>query len=84
MSVIKNNRKNIEYYNKIYIVHYKTDPQKVKVEYTHYSSQYANVASVDQNGLVTTITPGKTRITLTAGDNHHTYKKKYLTIHVIE
>ena len=23
MSVIKNNRKNIEYYNKIYIVHYK-------------------------------------------------------------
>ena len=67
-----------------YQIHYKTDPQKVKVDYTHYSSQYANVASVDQNGLVTTITPGKTRITLTAGDNHHTYKKKYLTIHVIE
>ena len=67
-----------------YQIHYKTDPQKVKVEYAHYSSQYANVASVDQKGLVTTITPGTTRITLTAGDNHHTYKKKYLTIHVIE
>ena len=24
-----------------YQIHYKTDPQKVKVEYTHYSSQYA-------------------------------------------
>ncbi len=42
------------------------------------------MVSVDQNGLVTTITPGKTRITLTAGDNHHTYKRSILLIHVIE
>lgn len=67
-----------------YQIHYKTNPGKVKVEYTHYSSRYANVASVDENGLVQTITPGTTRITLTARDNHHTSKKKYLTIHVIE
>lgn len=67
-----------------YQIHYKTNPSKVKVEYTHYSSKYANIASVDENGLVQTITPGTTRITLTARDNHHTSKKKYLTIHVVE
>lgn len=67
-----------------YQIHYKTNPEKVKIESTHYSSRYANVASVDEKGLVQTITPGTTRITLTAGDNHHTYRKKYLIIHVIE
>ena len=57
---------------------------QLKIDNVKYTSSNRSIATIDKKGNITSISPGKTSITITVQDNHYTQRTKKITLLVLK